>query len=223
MAERRMFAKSIVLSDAFLDMPMSARCLYFTLSMFADDDGFVGSPKAIMRECGASQDDLAILLTKRFVLGFSSGVIVIKHWRLNNYLQNDRKKPTTYVEELNSLGLDAKNAYVERESGSCIQNVYKMYTQVSSEENSVNKSNNNANAGNAVDEELLKTLLNECHAESLSTEYPHDLLLFALNLCSMQGERAQNERYLRAILNNWERMGITTAEQAKEHEWRRRA
>ena len=81
----------------------------------------------------------------------------------------------------------------------------------------------NANAGNAVDEELLKTLLNECHAESLSTEYPHDLLLFALNLCSMQGERAQNERYLRAILNNWERMGITTAEQAKEHEWRRRA
>ena len=68
MAERRMFAKSIIDSDAFLDMPLSARCLYFTLGMFADDDGFVGSPKGIMRQCGASQDDMKILLEKRFVL-----------------------------------------------------------------------------------------------------------------------------------------------------------
>ena len=84
MASRRMFAKSIVLSDAFLDMPMSARCLYFTLNMLADDDGFVGSPKAIMRQCGASQDDLLLLLQKRYILGFESGVIVIKHWNINN-------------------------------------------------------------------------------------------------------------------------------------------
>ncbi|MBR3580761.1 MAG: hypothetical protein IKN95_07175, partial [Lachnospiraceae bacterium] len=79
MAERRMFAKSIVLSDAFLDMPMSARCLYFTLGMLADDDGFVGSPKAIMRQCGASEDDMRILVSKKYVLGFDSGVLVIKH------------------------------------------------------------------------------------------------------------------------------------------------
>ena len=108
-----MFAKAIVLSDAFLDMPMSARCLYFTLSMTADDDGFVGNPKAIMRQCGASQDDLLLLLQKRFILGFETGVIVIKHWRLNNYLQNDRHKTTTYVEEMKTLMLDSNGAYTE--------------------------------------------------------------------------------------------------------------
>ena len=124
MAERRMFAKSIVLSDAFLDMPMSARCLYFTLGMFADDDGFVGSPKGIMRQCGASSDDLNVLLAKRYVLLFESGVIVIKHWRINNYLQKDRHKDTTYLEELDTLTTDQKGAYTEKNKDRCIQNVY---------------------------------------------------------------------------------------------------
>lgn len=115
MAERRMFAKSIVLSDAFLDLPMSARCLYFTLGMLADDDGFIGNPKAIMRQCGASNDDILVLLQKRFLLTFESGVIVIKHWRMNNYLRNDRHISTTYVEELATLRLDEKGAYTERD------------------------------------------------------------------------------------------------------------
>jgi len=128
MAERRMFAKSIVLSDAFLDMPMSARCLYFTLGMLADDDGFVGNPKSIMRQCGATNDDMKILLAKRYVLGFESGIIVIKHWRMNNYLQNDRHKTTTYVEELNTLTIDEKGAYTEK-NGTCIQSVYALDTQ----------------------------------------------------------------------------------------------
>lgn len=113
MAEKRMFAKSIVLTDAFLDMPMSARCLYFTLGMLADDDGFVGSPKSIMRQCGASQDDLSILIAKRYVLAFDSGVIVIKHWRINNYLRADRYTETTYLEEKNTLVLDGKGSYTE--------------------------------------------------------------------------------------------------------------
>ena len=113
MAEKRMFAKTIVLSDAFLDMPMSARCLYFTFGMLADDDGFVSSPKGIMRQCGASMDDLNILIAKRYVLAFESGIIVIKHWRINNYLRQDRYTPTTYVEEKETLSLDAKGAYVE--------------------------------------------------------------------------------------------------------------
>lgn len=137
MAERRMFAKSIVLSDAFLDMPMTARCLYFTLGMLADDDGFVGNPKSIMRQCGATNDDMAILLSKRYVLGFESGIIVIKHWKMNNYLQNDRRKSTTYLEELSTLTLDEKGAYTE-----CIQNVYKLDTQVSIGKDSIGKNNN---------------------------------------------------------------------------------
>ena len=106
MAERRMFAKTIVLSDAFLDMPMSARCLYFTLSMVADDDGFVNAPRSVMRQCGSSDDDMKMLIAKKFVLVFDSGVIVIKHWRINNYLQRDRLTPTKYVEEKAQLAID---------------------------------------------------------------------------------------------------------------------
>lgn len=144
MAERRMFAKSIVLSDAFLDMPMSARCLYFTLGMLADDDGFVGSPKAIMRQCGASNDDMNILLSKRYVLGFESGVIVIKHWRLNNLLKNDRKKDTTYIEEKNTLMIDEKGAYTEAErhlDPEWIQNGSKVEPQYRIGKDSIGKNN----------------------------------------------------------------------------------
>ena len=125
MAERRMFAKTIVTSDAFLDMPLSARCLYFTLGMFADDDGFVNNPKSIMRQVGASQDDLNILLGKRFILAFDSGVIVIKHWRIHNYIQKDRYKESKYIEEKATLMIDEKGAYTE-----CIQDVSIVDTQV---------------------------------------------------------------------------------------------
>lgn len=111
MAERRMFAKTIVLSDAFLDMPLTARCLYFTLGMVADDDGFVNAPKAIMRQCGSSIDDMNLLLAKKFILQFESGVIVIKHWRINNYLRNDRYAATKYLDEKNSLTVEENGAY----------------------------------------------------------------------------------------------------------------
>lgn len=111
MAERRMFAKTIVLSDVFLDMPMSARCLYFTLGMLADDDGFVNAPRSIMRQCGASEDDMRVLISKKFVLEFESGVIVIKHWRINNYLRNDRYTCTKYTDEKKALCIDEKGSY----------------------------------------------------------------------------------------------------------------
>lgn len=143
MAEKRMFAKSIVLTDAFLDMPMSARCLYFTLGMLADDDGFVGSPKSIMRQCGASQDDLMVLLSKRFVLGFDSGVIVIKHWRINNYLQANRHRPTTYQEELATLMLDEKGSYTESGKAMCLTNAEQVLNRcsenVDTDKNSIDK------------------------------------------------------------------------------------
>lgn len=111
MAERRMFAKTIVLSDEFLDMPLSARCLYFTLGMLADDDGFVNNPKSIMRQCGASQDDMRILISKRFVILFESGIIVIKHWRINNYLRSDRYSETKYLDEKTHLSLNENGSY----------------------------------------------------------------------------------------------------------------
>jgi hypothetical protein len=127
MAERRMFAKTIVLSDAFLDMPASSRCLYFALAIEADDDGFVNKPKSIMRQVGAALDDMNILITKNFVIIFEDGVIAIKHWRVHNYIRNDRYKTTKYLKHLARLELDENKAYrLKNEVG--IPNGYQMDT-----------------------------------------------------------------------------------------------
>lgn len=111
MAEKRMFAKTIIDSDAFLEMPISARLLYYDLGMRADDDGFVNSPKKIMRVIGASEDDLNILAFRKFIIPFNNGLVVIKHWRINNYLRNDRYKETTYIDEKSILSIDDNGAY----------------------------------------------------------------------------------------------------------------
>lgn len=125
MAERRMFAKTIIDSDAFLDMPQSTQLLYFHLSMRADDDGFINNPKNIMRMVGCKEDDLSVLITKKFIIPFESGVVVIKHWKIHNYIQKDRYHETKYKDEKSLLKLDENNAYTE-----CIQDVYEMDTQV---------------------------------------------------------------------------------------------
>lgn len=113
MAERRMFTQKIVDSDAFLEMPLSTQALYFHLNMRADDDGFLNNPKKIQRIVGASDDDLKLLIAKRFVLGFESGVVVIKHWRMHNLLRKDRYQPTQYQEEFSRLKLKKNSAYTE--------------------------------------------------------------------------------------------------------------
>ena len=114
MAERRMFTKKIVDSDAFLEMPCSAQALYFHLCMRADDDGFVNNPRRIKDYCGASLDDLKLLVAKRFVLAFENGIIVIKHWRMHNLLRKDRYTATQYQEELSTLLLKDDGAYTEK-------------------------------------------------------------------------------------------------------------
>ena len=113
MAQRRMFSAQIVSSDLFLEMPLTSQALYFHLGMSADDDGFV-SPRKILRMTGAGDDDLKVLIAKNFAIPLNSGVIVITHWRQNNYLRNDRYTPTIYKEEAGLL--------------SCIQGVYRMDT-----------------------------------------------------------------------------------------------
>lgn len=111
MAERRMFTKKITESDAFLDMPTSSQALYFHLSMNADDEGFINAPKRIQKTVGASDDDMKILLAKSFIIAFETGVIVIKHWKMHNYIQNDRFKPTDYKEERAMLSVKSNKAY----------------------------------------------------------------------------------------------------------------
>jgi hypothetical protein len=111
MANKRMFSQQITNSDAFLDMPTSSQNLYFHLNMNADDDGFVSSPKTVMRITSAKDDDLKILIAKKFIIPFDSGIVVIKHWRINNYIRSDRYKPTAYVEEFSRLYLKDNNSY----------------------------------------------------------------------------------------------------------------
>lgn len=111
MAERRMFAKTIIDSDAFLDMPATAQLLYFHLSMRADDDGFVNKPKAVMRLCGARDDDAKMLIEKKFLIPFENGVVVIKHWKIHNYIRKDTYNETKYKEEKAALELDENSAY----------------------------------------------------------------------------------------------------------------
>lgn len=129
MAQKRMFSQAVVLSDDFLDMPASTRCLYFSLGMVADDDGFVNNPKSIMRQCGGTQDDFKLLLSKGYVYLFASGVVVIMHWNVNNYLRKDRYIPTKYIGEKSQLS-EAENGTYWLASGvpvgipSCNQPVY---------------------------------------------------------------------------------------------------
>lgn len=110
MANRRMFSKLIVQTDAFLSMPPTSQLLYFHLAMEADDDGFVASPKKIMRSVGSAEDDYKILLAKRFILQFENGVCVIKHWLIHNLIRNDRYTETQWVKEKSLLQIDKKTS-----------------------------------------------------------------------------------------------------------------
>lgn len=111
MAEKRMFSKQIVDSDAFLEMPLSTQALYFHLSMRADDDGFLNNAKKVMKIIGANQNDYDLLVAKSFVIQFPGGICVIKHWRINNYLRKDRYTETIYQEEKSHLTVQPNGRY----------------------------------------------------------------------------------------------------------------
>lgn len=136
MARKRMFSMKIVDSGSFLDLPLSSQCLYFHLNMRSDDDGFCDNPKQIMKMIGASEDDLRLLLVKKFVLAFESGLIVIKHWRMHNTLQSDRYEETPYKEEKSMLFLDENKAYTFSET-KCFQNVSTVKNSI--DKNSIDK------------------------------------------------------------------------------------
>ena len=111
MANRRMFALSVTDSDDFQSMPLSTQAIYFHLAMHADDDGFVGSPKRILRGLGGSDDEVKLLVAKGYVIPFNSGVCVIRHWKINNQIKNDRYSPTIYSNEMKSLEVSDNKSY----------------------------------------------------------------------------------------------------------------
>ena len=214
MAERRMFAKAIVLSDAFLDMPMSARCLYFTLAMLADDDGFINSPKSIMRQCGSTSDDMNILIAKRFVLTFESGVVVIKHWRIHNLIQKDRYRETKYLEEKAQLTLDGNKAYTEAVSDvytECIQDVSRVEPQVRLGEVSLGKSR----VGEVIEEAAppkptrhkhgyyKNVMLTDEDYAKLQSEFPHDYTERIERLSEYMASTGKSYKNHLATIRNW--------------------
>lgn len=164
MAERRMFAKSIIDSDFFLDMPPSTQCLYFHLSMRADDDGFVNSPRKIQRMIGASEDDFRLLVAKRFLIPFDTGVVVIRHWRIHNYIQKDRYKETMYQEERAMLSQDQNGVYNLIDT-TCIRNVSNLETQDRLGKDSIGK----ISLGNGINNSAAENLAE--HPSYVSYDY----------------------------------------------------
>ena len=209
-----MFAKTIIDSDAFLDMPQSTQLLYFHLSMRADDDGFINNPKKIQRMIGCSEDDLKILITKKFIITFESGVIVIKHWKIHNYIRNDRYKETTYKEEKSTLILDENNSYT-----SGIPDVYQMDTQVRLGKDSIGKDSignkkekkstefDELINSNFTDKELKNTIyefikMRKAIKKPLTTR---GLELMIKKLCGMTTNIDEQIEILNnSIMNNWQ-------------------
>lgn len=222
-----MFSKKITDSDKFLDLPLSTQALYFHLNMHADDDGFVDSTKTIKRMIGASDGDLRILMEQAFILPFESGVIVIKDWRVHNYIPKDRYQKTIYTTEFNRLVLEENKSYTE-----CIQNVYNMDTQIRLDKNSIDKNRldecseklpptapapKKLDFGQVVKAEGLK--VNDRHMTRL-LEYigldgmDMELVKEAVRRTTDSG--IDNPNYTFKILDSWKAKGITTIEQANE-------
>ena len=216
MAERRMFAKTIVTSDAFLDMPASTRCLYFLLGMVADDDGFVNNPKSIMRQAGATTDDMNLLIAKRFLLTFQSGVVVIKHWCIHNTIQKDRYKETKYLEEKSTLILDGNKAYTEAVSDvypECIQDVSRMEPQVRLGKDSLGE----VSVGEVIEEaappkptrhkygQYKNVLLTDEDYAKLQSEFPHDYSERIERLSEYMASTGKPYKNHLATIRNWAR------------------
>ena len=218
MAERRMFAKTIIDSDMFLDMPLSTQALYFHLSMRADDDGFINNPRKIQRMIGASDDDLKVLVMKRFILPFDSGVVVIKHWKIHNYIRNDRYKETVYKEERALLELKENGAYTELSTNgipdgipSDNQTGYKMETQVRLGEVRLGESR----VGEVIEEaappksvrhkygQYKNVLLTDEDMAKLQEEFPHDYSDRIERLSEYMASTGKSYKNHLATIRNW--------------------
>lgn len=223
MAQKRMFSNLVIGSDDFLEMPDSSQNLYFHLSMNADDDGFVDNWKSIMRMIGKKEDDLKILIAKSFIIPFQSGVIVIKHWRLNNYIQKDRYKETIHQAEKSLLTLDNNNVY--NMDTNCIQDVYtdkNRLDKISIDKISSSSSNNNNTKDIAKIEKLMVNCLRTTNTNNIMecTEYldkiPLELIEYALKKTSRTDRPSW--KYAMRILDDYSEKKYTTLDQVKADE-----
>lgn len=231
-----MFSLSVIDTDKFLEMPVSARLLYYELGMRADDDGFVGNWKKILLFTGLKEDDLKILIAKQFIIPFETGIIVIKHWKVNNTLQNDRIKPTIYQKEKAYLKLNNDNVY-NLDTG-CIHSIDKnSIEEIRLEENSIavvvdNSLNNAATTTSELENNTLESAkdlisftekifgrpLGGTEIETIQTWEDTELTRYAIKQAELA--RAFNVRYIGKILFNYQKDNIKTVAEAEEREKR---
>lgn len=191
MANKRMFSKEIVGSDAFQDMPDSSQLLYFHLGMEADDDGFIGNPKKIARSIGMSDDDMKILIAKRFVIVFESGVLVIKHHRINNNWDKYNCKRTMYLEEFSQLYIKENRAYTkDKTQGIPLQTENSLKTVFRIEENRREENIERVILKNKKGEDLTSMKASEYSPDGWS---PLDRKKMLRSLARSLGEKKTNE------------------------------
>lgn len=236
MAQRRMFSKKITETDNFLDMPLSSQALYFHLNMGADDEGFIDKAKTIQRTIGASSDDLRILIAKGFVIPFDSGVVVIRHWRIHNYIRSDRFQSTMHQEEKKKIDFDetkiANIKVLQDVIPDVIPNGYQMDTQVrigkdrlDKERLELDKVNNHNNTVPVENKKSLSKIfkdseikLNERHLQMIYEYIALDrftvpMIQYAVERTEDAGSTSFN--YLNKILKNWKEKGYKSLEEVE--------
>lgn len=226
MAQRRMFSKKITETDLFLDMPMSAQCLYFHLNMSADDEGFIGNAKTIRRMVGASEDDFKLLMAKEFIIPFESGVVVIKDWKVHNYIRSDRYKETIYKEEKSQLSQNENGQYqVGMTSG--IPLVHQRDTQ-----DRLGKDRLGKDRGVESQESKYPSAAQTYYENHIGMIKPiilEDLQFYGEKFIEADeiikraidiaiSRSAKNWGYVKAILRGWQQEGLETLEQVDTHE-----
>ncbi len=211
MAEKRMFAKAIIDSDAFLELSLSAQALYFHLAMRADDDGFVDNPKKIQRMVGASDEDLSALSESGYIIPLKCGVIVIRHWRVHNYIPKDRYKPTIYAEEKGLISTDEKSR-VYKLYTDCIQNVYADKIRLDKNNISVESKlsdvrSNSANCPSLMMKDNKKYFVSEKEIEEYKRFYPDvDIEQSLRNMSAWLNAnptRRKTAKGMKRFINNW--------------------
>ena len=227
MAEKRMFSKKIVESDAFLDMPLSSQALYFHLCMGADDDGFLNAPKRIMRMLGCTKGDLEILARNKFILCFETGIVVIKHWKINNTLKNDRYRPTQYIEELSQLTVKENNAYTwinpqlsmlfDSMDTDRIQNGSSLEPQYSIDKNSIDKNRIDKSSIEKKREGFARPTLEEVKAYVIEKGYRFDPEAFFSFYESNGWKVGKNPmKSWKDACTTWEKRESSTASKSKK-------
>lgn len=213
MAKRRMFSLDIIDTDLFMEMPQSSRLLYYELCMRADDDGFVSSPKKIMKMVGCNEDDFRVLTTKQFIIPFDTGIVVIKHWKIHNYIQKDRYKETIYLDEKSKLNQEKNGMYTK-----CIQDGYTgkdrlELGKVSIELGEDSQGNHADDLYDFVEKNFGRTL-SPVEIDEISKWENNDLTRYAIKQAILNG--AYNFSYINKILHNYKMNNIQTVQQAQE-------